>query len=84
MTTSTFSTERLGEVVLNALATSIALGHSSPAQSVIYMGADEPESLLLRDILAVCLGPEPEASTRLEAFVEEQGLADKIAQAVTR
>lgn len=77
---------RLGEVVLNAIATMSAMGHVSPTQVTLY--ADPGNDLmtkLLHDMLLTCVpGGDSGARERICRFVDESGWVDRIADAVTR
>lgn len=76
---------RIGEVLLNAVATAQILGHKSPVDSLPYLGATDMETQLVRDVLLTCShSGDKEASARLATLIENMGYVDLIAEAVTR
>lgn len=83
----TINTSRLGELVLNALVASRAMGHASLADSAIYFGdSNETEAQLLVDILRECKS-NTAATKRLNTFLsttEGSDVKKKIASAVMR
>lgn len=82
---ATLDTSRIGEVLLNAVATAQQMGHRSPVGSIPYIAANDRESAFVRDVLLACTPTgDARASERLLTLVDSLGLADKIAQAVTR
>lgn len=78
--------ESIGRYVVTLLGAMQLLGHTSPAQSVMYAQADGPEAQLVIDAFTLCLPGVDTASNRLriESFLDEHDVAAKIAAAVER
>lgn len=77
--------ERIGEVLLNAVATAQLLGHKSPVDSLPYLGTTDIETQVVRDVFLTCShSGDKDASARLATLIEDMGYVDLIAEAVTR
>lgn len=74
-----------GEAVLMMIGASVAMGHVSPNGLMDYVNRDDldPTRALVWDAFAATRG-DHEARARLKQFVEDRGLLDLIAEAVSR
>lgn len=74
---------RAGEVFLNAVGASVALGHASPAGLADYVPASDadPMQAIVIDALSASRTDCPDAKRRVIEFADRYGLLDIIAEA---
>lgn len=75
----------IGAHLVTLLATSRAMGHGSPAQTVMYAAGDSPAAQLVLDAFAICIpAGNVDADHRIDRYLAEHDVAAKIAAAVER